>query len=104
MKIWRVKSDKRDVRLLSSEHAEYLRRTRRVKAMVVLLRVSIFVGVFVLWEVAARLGWIDAFVMSQPSKALASAMNLARRGELAMHLGYTVGETVAGFVIGTLIE
>jgi NitT/TauT family transport system permease protein len=103
MKIWRVKSDKRDVRLLSSEHAEYLRRTRRVKAMVVLLRVSIFVGVFVLWEVAARLGWIDAFVMSQPSKALASAMNLARRGELAMHLGYTVGETVAGFVIGTLI-
>ncbi|NLU41716.1 MAG: ABC transporter permease [Firmicutes bacterium] len=71
--------------------------------MVVLLRVSIFAGVFVLWEVAARLGWMDAFVTSQPSRAFATAMNLARRGELAMHLGYTVGETAAGFVLGTLM-
>jgi NitT/TauT family transport system permease protein len=101
--IRRVLGGKDRVKPLSSEHAQYLRRARQAKAMVVVLRVSIFVGVFVLWEVAARLGWMDAFVTSQPSKAFASAMNLARRGELAMHLGYTVGETVAGFVLGTLM-
>lgn len=103
MNIRRVLGGKDRVKPLSSEHAQYLRRARQAKAMVVVLRVSIFVGVFVLWEVAARLGWMDAFVTSQPSKAFASAMNLARRGELAMHLGYTVGETVAGFVLGTLM-
>jgi len=101
--IRRVFNRKDRVKPTSSEHAQYLRRTRQVKAMVVLLRVSIFVGVFVLWEIAARLGWMDAFVTSQPSKAFATAMNLARRGELAMHLGYTVGETAAGFVLGTLM-
>jgi len=101
--IRRVFNRKDRVKPTSSEHAQYLRRTRQVKAMVVLLRVSIFAGVFVLWEVAARLGWMDAFVTSQPSKAFATAMNLARRGELAMHLGYTVGETAAGFVLGTLM-
>lgn len=103
MNIRRVFNRKDRVKPPSSEHAQYLRRTRQVKAMVVLLRVSIFVGVFVLWEIAARLGWMDAFVTSQPSKAFATAMNLARRGELAMHLGYTVGETAAGFVLGTLM-
>lgn len=103
MNIRRILGGKDRVKPLSSEHAQYLRRARQAKAMVVVLRVSIFVGVFVLWEVAARLGWMDAFVTSQPSKAFASAMNLARRGELAMHLGYTVGETVAGFVLGTLM-
>lgn len=103
MNIRRVFNRKDRVKPTSSEHAQYLRRTRQVKAMVVLLRVSIFVGVFVLWEIAARLGWMDAFVTSQPSKAFATAMNLARRGELAMHLGYTVGETAAGFVLGTLM-
>jgi NitT/TauT family transport system permease protein len=101
--IKRLFTHKTDVKPLSSEHAQYLRKTRRVKTMVVLLRVSIFVGAFVLWETAARLGWMDAFVTSQPSKAFVTAMNLARRGELAMHLGYTVGETVAGFVLGTLL-
>jgi len=101
--IRRVFNRKDRVKPTSSEHAQYLRRTRQVKAMVVLLRVSIFAGVFVLWEVAARLGWMDAFVTSQPSRAFATAMNLARRGELAMHLGYTVGETAAGFVLGTLM-
>lgn len=103
MNIRRVFNRKDRVKPTSSEHAQYLRRTRQVKAMVVLLRVSIFAGVFVLWEVAARLGWMDAFVTSQPSRAFATAMNLARRGELAMHLGYTVGETAAGFVLGTLM-
>lgn len=87
----------------SEEHLQYVNRVRRTRAMIVTLRVLIFVGLFVLWEVAARLGWIDSFITSQPSRAWASAVNLAKRGELAMHLGYTVGETVAGFVIGTVL-
>jgi len=87
----------------SPEHVQYMRRNRRMRTVVVVLRVSILIGIFVLWEVAARLGWIDAFIASQPSRAWAAAVNLARRGELLMHLGYTVGETVAGFVLGTLI-
>lgn len=87
----------------SEEHFQYVNRVRRTRAMIVVLRILIFVGLFALWEIAARLGWIDSFIASQPSKAWASAVNLAKRGELATHLAYTVGETVAGFVIGTTL-
>lgn len=87
----------------SQEHEQYIRKSKRTRVLIVVLRVAILVGVFVLWEVSARLGWIDAFIASQPSKAWTTAVNLARRGELLVHLGYTVGETVAGFVLGTFL-
>lgn len=40
----------------SPEHVQYMRRNRRMRTVVVVLRVSILIGIFVLWEVAARLG------------------------------------------------
>lgn len=63
----------------------------------------ILVAFFALWEVAARQGWINAFVISQPSKAWAVAVNMVKRGELWIHLGMTVGETAVGFTVGTVI-
>ena len=65
---------------------------------------AVLLAAFVaLWEVAARFGWINAFVVSQPSKALATTAAMARRGDLWLHLGMTVGETAIGFTVGTLI-
>lgn len=54
--------------------------------------------------------WIDALIASQPSRAWAAAVNLARRGELLMHLGYTVGRrlqvlfsVLIGIVVAVLL-
>lgn len=66
------------------------------------VQVVLAVGIVLLWEHAARLGWIDAFIMSQPSRIWAAILNLYRRGELFMHLGVTVWETTVGFVVGTV--
>lgn len=88
---------------LSPEHAAFLRSLARRRAVVSLARVVILVAFFVLWEVAARQGWINAFVISQPSKAWAVAVNMVKRGELWIHLGMTVGETAVGFTVGTVI-
>lgn len=56
--------------------------------------------VVVLWEVAARTGVIASQVLPAPSSVLGTALDLARNGELAVHLGVSLLRAVAGFVIG----
>lgn len=52
---------------LSAERRAYLRQVRRQKQEITLWRAGVLVGLLLLWEIAARLGWIDSFIMSSPS-------------------------------------
>jgi len=57
----------------------------------------------VLWELAARARIVDPFIASQPTRIWETLVRLATAGDLWLHLGVTVAETVAGFVLGTLV-
>nr|WP_241024668.1 ABC transporter permease subunit [Burkholderia sp. Ac-20365] len=59
--------------------------------------------VVVLWEAAARLGLITSQVLPAPSSVLGTAIDLARNGELFVHLGVSLLRAAAGFVIGGTI-
>ncbi len=87
----------------STAHRAYLRALARERWLIIGVRLALLAGFFALWEVAARLGWINAFVISQPSKAYETAAKLAHSGELFTHLWYTAWETIAGFVFGTAL-
>lgn len=52
-----------------------------------------------LWEAAARLSWLDSFVFSQPTRILRTYVSMFRE-ELLYHVGVTVAETLAGFLLG----
>lgn len=51
------------------------------------------------WEGTARLGWIDSFIFSQPSRILRTYWDMAQNG-LLYHMAVTIGETLAGFLLG----
>ncbi|WP_109483269.1 ABC transporter permease subunit [Paraburkholderia sp. C35] len=59
--------------------------------------------VIVLWETAARVGFITPQVLPAPSSVLATAFDLARSGELFVHLGVSLLRAIAGFLIGGTI-
>lgn len=86
----------------SKEHAAYLKALKREKAAVLILQIAIFIGIILLWEVGANLGFIDSFIMSQPSSILQTAINLAGN-QLFTHIGVTLFETVIGFLISMAI-
>ena len=88
---------------ISAERMQYLKQTRRHRVFVNLTRIGILVAFFGLWEIAGRLGWIDPFIMSQPSRILKSLTNLYESGELLMHIGISCLETIAGFLLGTIV-
>ncbi|MBN3850286.1 ABC transporter permease subunit [Paraburkholderia sp. Ac-20342] len=59
--------------------------------------------IVVFWEVAARTGWIAAQVLPAPSSVAATAWNLARSGDLFVHLGVSLLRAMTGFLAGGTI-
>ena len=72
---------------ISKERALYLRHRKMHRNAIIILRIAILVGFFALWELAAYFGWIDAFIMSSPSRMAETVVNLYTSGELFLHIG-----------------
>ena len=87
----------------SHEHEIYLRAQKKKKTTVTLLRWGLLGVLLGLWELLAALGVIDTFIMSCPSRIGATLVDLTKSGELFVHIAYTLYETVAGFLIATLL-
>lgn len=92
-----------DEHTLSPQRAAYLQGRKRRQTAVILLRIGLLVVLFAGWELAARVGAIDAFIFSSPSRMWDTLKSLAVSGDLALHVGTSVWETVVGFVLGTLL-
>lgn len=86
----------------SAAHLAYLAKLKRKQWVTAAARILLFVVLVVLWEVAARLEWIDSFITSSPLRVLNTIYNMAKDGSLYYHTGITVWETTLGFTIGTL--
>lgn len=88
---------------LSAERISYLKKVRLRKIATWIVRLLILISFFALWEIAASLKLIDSFVTSQPTRMIKTLINLYNRGDLFLHIGVTCLETVAGFIIGTIL-
>lgn len=87
---------------ISLQRKAYLKKRKNTKTAIITLRVGILVVLFAGWEIAARLGAIDAFVVSCPSRMWHTFVGLYESGDLWLHVGTSVTETVIGFLLGTL--
>ena len=94
---------KTNQRKFSEEHLRYLRKQRNDKIITVTAQISILVLFLLLWEFAARFGWIDAFIFSCPSRICRMIGQLASTGELWYHTWVTLYENILGFILSTLI-
>ena len=84
---------------LSPERVLYLRQNKRYRLQVKLCRWGVLLAFLLVWEGAARLGWIDSFIFSRPSRVLHTYWSLAEN-DLLYHVWVTLGETLAGFLLG----
>ncbi len=92
-----------DKQSLSPARKCYLRSLRRRQRQVGLCKALLLLLLLGFWEIAGRLGWIDAFIMSQPSRILRCIAGLYREGTLFSHIAASCLETVIGFLLGTLL-
>lgn len=86
-----------------TEHDQFLIDIKKQNIKIQFARMIILVAFFLIWEAAANLSLIDPFITSQPTAVLKTLGTLHHSGELYRHLLITIGETVVGFLLGTII-
>jgi len=88
--------------IISEERKLYLQKKNKRKWLIRFAQLFIVIAFISIWEIAANAGWIDSFVMSQPSRIWDTLMNFSQLN-LLTHIGTTVFETLAGFVLGVFL-
>ena len=86
----------------SPQRLAYLRQRQRKRCLIRALQAGLLVFLLLLWELAARHGAIDAFVVSCPSRVADTLGSLFCSGDLWRHIGTSCLETVLGFTLGTV--
>lgn len=61
-------------------------------------RIALFFIFLLLWEIASKLGWIDAFFFSSPSGIVKCFMEQIFHNQLIMHILITLFETIVSFL------
>lgn len=87
---------------ISEARRAYLDSVRRNKRLVLTCQLGFLIAFFVLWEVLARVGVIDSFILSQPSRIWHTLTRFSEN-KLLLHIGVTVYETLTGFLLGVVI-
>ena len=79
--------------------SEYLAAIRQEKIRIRTVQVVSVALLLAVWELAAQTGVLDAFIVSSPVRMVKMFLQMVR-GDLAVHILYTVGETLTGFFLG----
>ena len=87
----------------SREHIAYLKKQRNKKIIIHVSRVLILAALLGFWELFAQLKVIDPFITSSPSRVAITIGDLYKNGTLFYHIGITLAETLAGFVIAVAV-
>ena len=80
----------------------YLAHRRTDKIVTLILRIGVLVAFIGLWELAAKLDWIDPFIFSCPSRIVSTIGNIDPK-DLFKHIGHTLLECIIGFAAASLL-
>src|SRR5260370_32569018 len=84
-------------RVVGADRTTFLRRPDyRV------VRVLALLGLVVLWELVTRTGWVSALFLPAPSGVLAEGLDMARSGQLLVHLTTSLERLAWGFGVGAV--
>ena len=86
----------------SPQRAAYLRTLRRRKRLVLALQILLLAAFLGLWELSARLGWVDAFIVSSPSRVVHTLVGLQNSGDT----DFTIqpGERIAQLMVTPVVQ
>ena len=83
----------------STAQKAYLRRQLHRRRLVLFCRIFLFVFFLICWEMSARLGLIDAFIFSSPSRTVHCFLRMMQDKSILIHTGVTLYETLISFTL-----
>lgn len=86
----------------SSEHLLYVKKQRNKRIAILVTQISILVIFLLLWELLTLFNIVDSFLFSSPDRIIKTVLQLYLSGELFLHIGTTLYETIIGFILASL--
>ena len=80
-----------------ARHVRHLQFVRIARLLILFLFLAV-------WELAADAGWIDSFFFSSPVRVVTCFLTMVREKSLFVHIGVTLLETVASFLLVVLLS
>ncbi len=87
-----------EIRVSAAQEA-YVYKLKRQRMRIRFYQFIILIGFLLTWEITARLGIINSFVFSSPSRVCIAIYELALTGKLFYHVGITLLETFISFTL-----
>jgi NitT/TauT family transport system permease protein len=81
----------------------FLASQKREHRLILLARLLLLAGFLLLWEIAAKYGWIDSFIFCSPSRIAATFLTMWKKQALADHIAITLTETLLSFFFVVLL-
>lgn len=84
---------------ISAAQQAYIRRHMLRRRWVRFYQIIILVSFILVWEITARLGILNDFVFSSPSRVCKTIVEMSVNGQLFYHIGITLWETLLSFAL-----
>ena len=88
---------------VSPAQCRYLEQERRIRRQIFVCRILFLVLFLFSWEISARIGILNDFIFSSPSRVLSCFLSMAADRTIFYHTGVTVLETLLSFFLVTWI-
>lgn len=88
----------------SAAQQNFEKRHRNHHRFVAFSRILVLIFFLIIWEVSANTGLIDSFFFSSPSRVINCFFSMLRDKSLFTHIGVTLLETVASFLLVIFIS
>jgi NitT/TauT family transport system permease protein len=88
---------------LSAAQVAFIRKHILRQRWIRFYQIIILVGFIAAWEITARLGILNSFVFSSPSRVCKTILEMAATGQLFYHVAITLLETLVSFALVNII-
>lgn len=82
---------------------KYIEREMFYRRTVRICRAMLLVLLLALWELCTRMGMMDAFIFSSPTRVARCLIRMAADGSIFGHIGITLGETLLSFLLTEIL-
>ncbi len=84
---------------VSAAQQDYIRKHKLHLRWVRFYQILILLSFVLTWEVTARLGILNSFIFSSPSRVMKTIVQMTVSGQLLYHVGITLLETLGSFFL-----
>ncbi len=89
--------------IYSKEHNEYLKKIKKNKLLVLFFQIFIVISFLIIWEMTSKLGFLNSFLTSSPTKVFNTLISLIKAHNLFNHIYTTTKEVLISFACASVL-